>query len=114
MATSFYSLTYGAFQDHKDLVGACEIATFKNSSQCLSKISSSELVSSGCFNATEKMRCQDAYGYILERNYSGEFWSVKSEKEWFCDDANLAANIYAAKTAGQVVWMVVLMQVIDM
>ena len=88
------------------------MASFKNTTECL-RATNSEFVISTCFESNDKVSCKDAYGYIQQRNYSGGFWSMKSEFVWLCDDSHLAANMYAAQTAGFIFWTLVTMQIID-
>ena len=87
------------------------MARFKNTSQCWN-IKTDDGIVASCFDTSDMVQCTDAFGYRQQRNYS-EFWSLKSEKQWLCDDSDLAANVYSAKMAGQVVWMIILMQMID-
>ena len=90
------------------------MSVFVNSSECLSKSSVHQLLESGCFDLSlEKVKCVDSYGYVQERNYSGEFWSLASEKLWVCDQSYLAAQFYSAKNLGLSIGMIVLMQQVD-
>ena len=59
------------------------------------------------------MQQPEANGYVTKRVYDGAFWSLTSEKQWFCEDYGYAPNLFSAQTAGMVISTVILMQLSD-
>ena len=100
------------FEDH--MVGSCEMSRYKYYGECADSNNPSDIFADEtCFNMEDKVSCTDAYGYVHMRNYSGEFWSLKSENSWVCDKDYYAANVYTAFTAGRIVWLIVTLPIID-
>ena len=97
----------------EEFVGKCEMSKFRPNCLEPTTVNASDLFGPHCFDPDERVACTSAYGYVHQRNYSGEFWSLKSEKSWVCDSDHYAATIYSAISAGRIVWLIITMPIID-
>ena len=95
----------------EEFVGKCEMSKFRPN--CSESTHAGQIFGPDCFDVEEKVACSGAYGYVHMRNYSGEFWSLKSEKSWVCDSDHYAATIFSATSVGRILWLIITMPIID-
>ena len=105
-----HSFQFESFGKDHSVVSRCEIAKYIGG--CDSVTDSDDLEK--CFDlSAPKLKCPEANGYLHTMNYSGPFWSLAQDKEWICDKAVLAANVYSAQTFGFIIFTLILMQLSD-